>query len=242
MLSAFAVLIGYSPGFGLLVLLIIGVLSLYFLFTKTIPLAIIMNTRLTKVSEAKGGVVRLEGTAKALVPMKSPIVGAETIYFRSRIFHVDQVFLSKQLTRRFYEQKCSGFVLEDESGRIEVEAVRPMIVVCANESHYEVERDKEPPEGISRDARKMLKDGRFPGGNVADSGGYFSVHEEYIPTGNTVTAVVEIKNGKVKPLILTDDKYFKVEGRITSGLVMLIVATVVSFALLIAFTLMLYYG
>lgn len=196
-----------------------GIFALLVIVFRVIPLFAIKNARHVKISEAKAGIVRLEGTAIASTRIKSPVGGVEPIYYRSTAWHrfkpgENGVFHERLLR----EEDCLRFVLSDGSGEIVIEGAMPKLVTNKRTLKFEFDNGKPPPPTISPDVSRLLRGNHFLNGLAADKG-YFTLTENYIPSGTQVIIIAKVAGGKAKPIILTDQEFYRVETELMYELV-----------------------
>ncbi len=219
---------------------IIGILALAIVIFRVLPLLSIKGARGVKVSQAKSGIVRLEGIARARAPLKSPTTGDGVVYYRTVLWHLFKYGEGGLFNERIFRGRgCAPFVLDDGTGRIEVGGAMPQMITIDKARENKFDFGTPAPKDWTPDMRKRADQYdnaySFSGGK-----GYFYLSEDCIPDGAHVIVVAEVKDGRARPIILTDAPFYRVESDLMTELVGYSLAAFLCIAWTVGFGLMFY--
>jgi hypothetical protein len=194
------------PGFYILAFLIIGLGAVFVFGSRALLLWRMRNAKRTDISKAKHGIFRINGTARPKDRIVSALEGRECIY--SSLLATEQGspwIYSRGAKAIFKDIQKTDFALEDGTGNADIRSQDMKKVVCDISSGVK--------SAISKKATsKKLLDWLKERGEV-------SISERIIPSDEKVNAIVQLRNGDWKLLLLCGKDYYKAESEVYRELV-----------------------
>lgn len=189
------------PGFSILGFIIVGVVAVFIFGSRGLLLWKMRNAKRTEISKVNNGIFRIVGTVRPKQRIVSALEGKECIYSSlTAIEHGSRWIYARGTKAIFSDIQKTDFTLEDGTGSADIRAQDMKKVVC----------DVSPgaKSKISKNATsKKLLDWLKEREDV-------SISESILPADEKVNAIVQVRNGDWKLLLISGKDYYKAESEI----------------------------